>query len=129
MSENNEIEDSNKIKRDVEMLLNFVNNQKMSDLRNESKIRYTSGKKNGELTENAVNARTEYVKECAKSFETFYYRKKEKKNFEPKTYFKLYIIDKIMSLLLVYTSFLTSFSHAAKSSSVSPSFIATDPLN
>ena len=74
MSENNEIEDSNKIKRDVEMLLNFVNNQKMSDLRNESKIRYTSGKKSGELTENAVNARTEYVKECAKSFETFYYR-------------------------------------------------------
>ena len=65
-----ETEASEKIMRDVYMLLQCVNSPKMTELRERSLVR----KSNGDLTDDATVARTEYVQECAKSFETFYYR-------------------------------------------------------
>lgn len=65
-----ETEASEKIMRDVNMLLQCVNSPKMIELRERSLVR----KSNGDLTDDATVARTEYVQECAKSFETFYYR-------------------------------------------------------
>ena len=65
-----ETEASEKIMRDVNMLLQCVNSPKMTELRERSLVR----KSNGDLTDDATVARTEYVQECAKSFETFYYR-------------------------------------------------------
>ena len=65
-----ETEASKKIMRDVNMLLQYVNSPKIVELRKRSLVR----KPNGDLTNDATTARTEYVQECAKSFETFYYR-------------------------------------------------------
>ena len=65
-----ETEASEKIMRDVNMLLQCVNSPRMVELRERSVVR----KPNGDLTDDATAARTKYVQECAKSFETFYYR-------------------------------------------------------
>jgi len=63
-------EKSEKILRDVNMLRSFLNRDDIKDLYDKSLER----KHNGNLTKEATLAREKYVKECAKSFETFYYR-------------------------------------------------------
>lgn len=63
-------ESSEKILRDVNMLMSFLNRDDIRELFDASEER----KSNGELTKEATAAREKYVKECAKSFETFYYR-------------------------------------------------------
>ena len=67
-------EASEKIMRDVNMLLECVNSEKMTELRTRSRIRHETGRKKGELTADATEARTEYVQTCARTFETFYFR-------------------------------------------------------
>lgn len=63
-------ETSEKILRDVNMLMNFLKRDEIRELFDASEER----KSNGDLTKEATLAREKYVKECAKSFETFYYR-------------------------------------------------------
>ena len=63
-------ESSEKILRDVNMLMNFLKRDEIRELFDASEER----KSNGDLTKEATLAREKYVKECAKSFETFYYR-------------------------------------------------------
>lgn len=63
-------EKSEKILRDVNMLRSFLNRNDIKELYEKSLER----KHSGDLTNEATLAREKYVKECAKSFETFYYR-------------------------------------------------------
>lgn len=67
-------ETSEVIMRNVKMLLECVNSEKMTELRKRSRVRHETGRKKGESTDDATEARTEYIQFCARTFETFYFR-------------------------------------------------------